>query len=77
MNESPLTQFVVSCVENHMPYREACNEFRRAWLHEALKRNGNNRCALAEEIGVHRNTVSRFIQSLHVQIPEGKRKPRH
>jgi len=77
MNQSPLSQFVVACVENHVPYQEACNEFRRAWLYEDLKRNGNNQCALAEEIGVHRNTISRFLRSLQVHIPEGKKRMRH
>ena len=77
MKKTPLAQFVAACVDNHIPYREAVEEFRRAWLVEALRRNGNNQCAVAQEIGVHRNTIGRTIKSLHVQIPDGKRKARH
>lgn len=73
-NKTALSQFVSACVAEQMSYRAACDEFRRAWLEEALKRNGKNQCALAEEMGVHRNTLGRMITSLRVQIPDGKRR---
>lgn len=73
----PIAQFVASCLERRLSYRDACEEFRRLWIEEALRRAGKNQCALADEIGVHRNTLSRMIRSLHVQIPEGKKKMRH
>ena len=77
MNDTPLSQFVARCVADRVPYRVAVDKFRRVWFEEALRRNGNNQCAAAEETGIHRNTLSRNLKSLHVQIPDGKKRVRH
>ncbi len=75
MNNTPLSQFVSRCVADRVPYRVAVDEFRRVWFEEALRRNGNNQCAAAEETGIHRNTLVRIVgelQAINLVVPMGK-----
>lgn len=70
-----LNAVVTSMLEEGMDLRGAEVVFRRALLSQALKRDGNNQCALAHRAGVHRNTVSRAMKELGVAVV-GKKKVR-
>lgn len=38
----------------------------REWLKQELKAQGGNQCKLAESLGVHRNTASRYLAELKI-----------
>ncbi len=51
-------------------YAEAVREFRKRFLLEVLITHRGNQCKAAEELGVHRNTLSRMIAELAIDPAE-------
>jgi transcriptional regulator with PAS, ATPase and Fis domain len=75
-----MTEIMLNTVVNRMhteglSMHAALLAFKRAWIGQALKRNSNNQCKLAAEMGVHRNTVARVIKQAEVSVGSRK-KPR-
>lgn len=61
-----------------VPYAEALRQFKRRYIFEVLARHKGNQCKAAEELGMHRNTLSRTLAELDmdtVQIRSGMRRP--
>ena len=61
-----------------MPYNDAVREFKKRFILEVLARHRGNQCKAAEELGMHRNTLSRTLAELEMdstQIKEGLRRP--
>ncbi len=61
-----------------MPYAEAVREFKKRFILEVLARHRGNQCKAAEELGMHRNTLSRTLAELEMdstQIKKGLRRP--
>ena len=61
-----------------IPYAEAVREFKKRFLLEVLSRHRGNQCKAAEELGMHRNTLSRTLAELDMdtaQIKRGLRRP--
>ncbi len=59
-------------------YTEAVRQFKRRYLVEVLSRHRGNQCKAAEELGMHRNTLSRTMAELDLdsaQIRTGARRP--
>jgi Fis family transcriptional regulator, factor for inversion stimulation protein len=59
-------------------YAEAVREFKRRYILEVLSRHRGNQCKAAEELGMHRNTLSRTLAELEMdsaQIRQGMRRP--
>ena len=59
-----------------VPYTEALRQFKRRYLLEVLAHHKGNQCKAAEELGMHRNTLSRTLAELDmdtVQIRNGIR----
>ncbi|MBW4028234.1 MAG: hypothetical protein HIU93_12665 [Acidobacteria bacterium] len=59
-------------------YDEAVRHFKRRYLLEVLTRHKGNQCKAAEELGMHRNTLSRTLSELEMtkaQIRMGVRRP--
>lgn len=59
-------------------YNEAVRQFKRRYIYEVLARHKGNQCKAAEELGMHRNTLSRTLADLDmdtVQIRTGMRRP--
>lgn len=59
-------------------YDEAVRHFKRRYLLEVLTRHKGNQCKAAEELGMHRNTLSRTLAELEMtkaQIRMGMRRP--
>ncbi len=57
-------------------YTEALRQFKRRYLLEVLAHHNGNQCKAAEELGMHRNTLSRTLAELDldtVQIRNGIR----
>lgn len=61
-----------------IPYAEALRQFKRRYLLEVLAHHKGNQCKAAEELGMHRNTLSRTLAELDMntaQIRSGMRRP--
>ena len=72
--ESLVTQMHSSGIR----YEDAVREFKRTFLREVLIANRGNQCKAAEELGMHRNTLSRTLAELDLdsaQIRKGIRRP--
>ena len=61
-----------------IPYTDAVREFKKRFILEVLARHRGNQCKAAEELGMHRNTLSRTLSELDMdstQIKKGLRRP--
>lgn len=55
-------------------YREAVRAFEKRFLVTVLRENGFNQCHAANALGMHRNTLSRTITELGIDLKEERRK---
>ena len=51
-------------------YEEALREFKKQYLREVLLSHRGNQCRAAEELGMHRNTLSRTMTELGLSLAE-------
>jgi DNA-binding NtrC family response regulator len=51
-------------------YEEAVREFKKQYLREVLVAHRGNQCKAAEELGMHRNTLSRSMAELGLELAE-------
>ena len=61
-----------------VPYAEAFRQFKRRYLLEVLASHNGNQCKAADELGMHRNTLSRTLAELDMNttaIRNGMRRP--
>ncbi len=61
-----------------VPYEAAVREFKKRYILEVLTRHRGNQCKAADELGMHRNTLSRTLTELGLdsaQIRQGVRRP--
>lgn len=59
-------------------YNEAVRQFKKRYIYEVLSHHKGNQCKAAEELGMHRNTLSRTLAELDMdtaQIRSGMRRP--
>jgi Fis family transcriptional regulator len=59
-------------------YNEAVRQFKKRYILEVLAQHKGNQCKAAEELGMHRNTLSRTLAELDMdtaQIRSGMRRP--
>ncbi|MEG9436269.1 histidine kinase [Edaphobacter sp. HDX4] len=59
-------------------YSDAVRQFKRRYILEVLAQHKGNQCKAAEELGMHRNTLSRTLAELEMdttQIRNGMRRP--
>ncbi len=59
-------------------YAEAVRQFKRRYILEVLAQHKGNQCKAADELGMHRNTLSRTLAELDLdtaQIRSGMRRP--
>ena len=61
-------------------YSEAVREFKKKFIFTVLQENNGNQCKAARELGMHRNTLSRTISELKLDIravrDDARRPPR-
>ena len=61
-----------------IPYAEAVRQFKKRYILEVLAHHKGNQCKAAEEMGMHRNTLSRTLAELDMNtamIRSGMRRP--
>ena len=51
-------------------YDDAVRQFKRQYLLEVLRAHRGNQCKAAEELGMHRNTLSRTMAELDLEVAE-------
>ncbi len=59
-------------------YSEAVREFKKRFIMTVLQENHGNQCKAARELGMHRNTLSRTIEELRIDmraVRDGARRP--
>jgi len=61
-------------------YSEAVREFKKRFIAAVLSENKGNQCRAARQLGMHRNTLSRTISELKIDVRDfrdgAKRPPR-
>jgi DNA-binding NtrC family response regulator len=53
-----------------IPYEDAVREFKKQYLREVLLSHRGNQCKAADELGMHRNTLSRTMAELDLRLVE-------
>ena len=59
-------------------YHEAVREFKKRFILTVLQENKGNQCRAARELGMHRNTLSRTLAELKIDVRllrDGARRP--
>jgi len=49
-------------------YSEAVREFKKRFILTVLEENHGNQCKAARQLGMHRNTLSRTMQELKIDV---------
>ena len=73
-----LDSLVIQMHSAGVPYADAVRQFKRRYIFEVLAHHKGNQCKAAEELGMHRNTLSRTLAELDMdtsQIRNGMRRP--
>ncbi len=74
-----LEALVMQMYKSNILYSEAVREFKKRFILTVLQDNKGNQCRAARALGMHRNTLSRTISELKIdmrQLRDGKRPPR-
>jgi Fis family transcriptional regulator len=50
-------------------YSEAVREFKKAFIRHVLQERNGNQTRAAQSLGVHRNTLSRTLSELQIELP--------
>jgi Fis family transcriptional regulator len=64
--------------KSNILYSEAVCEFKKRFILTVLEENKGNQCRAARELGMHRNTLSRTITELRIdmrQVRDGAKRP--
>ena len=73
-----LEALVMQMYKSGIFYSEAVREFKKRFIITVLEENHGNQCKAARQLGMHRNTMSRTIAELKVDVRalrEGVRRP--
>ena len=73
-----LEALVAQMYSSGILYSEAVREFKKRFIMNVLQQNKGNQCKAARELGMHRNTLSRTISELKLDIRvfrDGARRP--
>jgi Fis family transcriptional regulator len=65
-----LDSLVTQMHSSGIHYEEAVREFKRQYLREVLVAHRGNQCKAAKELGMHRNTLSRTMAELGLNLAE-------
>jgi len=75
-----LLTLVQNMYRSNILYGEAVREFKKCFIATVLEENKGNQCRAARQLRMHRNTLSRTIDELKIDVREfrdgGKRPPR-
>jgi len=73
-----LEALIVQMHKSGILYSEAVREFKKRFILTVLQENKGNQCKAARQLGMHRNTLSRTIAELDLDIKvlrHGTRRP--
>jgi Fis family transcriptional regulator, factor for inversion stimulation protein len=73
-----LDSLIIQMHSAGISYADAVRQFKRRYILEVLANHKGNQCKAAEELGMHRNTLSRTLAELDMdtaQIRNGMRRP--
>ena len=65
-----LDSLVTQMHSSGIRYEDAVRDFKRQYLREVLEAHRGNQCKAAEELGIHRNTLSRAMADLDLDLAE-------
>jgi Fis family transcriptional regulator len=75
-----LEALILQMYRSNILYSEAVREFKKRFIITVLEENHGNQCKAAREMGMHRNTLSRTMQELKIDVrpmrADAKRPPR-
>ena len=63
-----LETLVLQMHNSKILYSEAVREFKKRFILAVLEENKGNQCRAARELGMHRNTLSRTIAELKLDV---------
>ena len=63
-----LEALVLQMYKSNILYSEAVREFKKRFIITVLEENRGNQCKAARELGMHRNTLSRTMQELKIDV---------
>ena len=63
-----LEALVAQMYSSGILYSEAVREFKKRFIMNVLQQNRGNQCKAARELGMHRNTLSRTIAELKLDV---------
>jgi len=73
-----LEALVLQMYRSNILYSEGVREFKKRFILTVLQENRGNQCRAARELGMHRNTLSRTITELKIdvrQLRDGVKRP--
>jgi len=65
-----LDSLVTQMHSSGIRYEDAVRDFKRQFLREVLAAHRGNQCKAADELGIHRNTLSRIMADLDLDLSE-------
>ena len=63
-----LEALIVQMYRSNILYSEAVREFKKKFILTVLQENKGNQCRAARELGMHRNTLSRTVTELKIDV---------
>jgi DNA-binding NtrC family response regulator len=63
-----LEALVAQMYQSGILYSEAVREFRKRFILTVLEQNNGNQCKAARQLGMHRNTLSRTVTELDLDV---------
>jgi Fis family transcriptional regulator, factor for inversion stimulation protein len=63
-----LEALILQMYRSNILYSEAVREFKKRFILTVLQENSGNQCRAARQLGMHRNTLSRTISELKIDI---------
>jgi Fis family transcriptional regulator, factor for inversion stimulation protein len=73
-----LEALIMQMYKSNILYSEGVREFKKRFILTVLQENKGNQCRAARELGMHRNTLSRTIDELKIdvrQLRDGAKRP--
>ena len=73
-----LEALVMQMYKSNILYSEAVREFKKKFILTVLEENKGNQCRAARALGMHRNTLSRTLTELKIdvrQLRDGTKRP--
>ena len=63
-----LEALILQMYRSNILYSEAVREFKKKFILTVLQENKGNQCRAARELGMHRNTLSRTMAELELDV---------